>query len=210
MKVKKLVFGVGVNDLESATVVTAVIDGVRKIIWRCPFYRRWSNMLRRCYAESSKRDDPTYEDCYVCDEWLYFSKFKAWMEQQDWQDKQLDKDLLVQGNRVYSGEACVFVEQSLNLLLRDNAAIRGKYSLGVSWYARDSNYHAQIKVKGKQIHLGYHTSELDAHRAWQKAKRQLLLNEVGKHGDTRIDDALMLRVNQLQHDLDNHQITRRL
>ena len=52
---------------------------------------------------------PAYKDVVVRQEWLTFSNFKRWMEKQDWEGKQLDKDIIVLGNKVYSPETCAFV-----------------------------------------------------------------------------------------------------
>ena len=71
-------------------------------------------MLQRCYSESHLVRQPTYKGCSVCEEWLTFSNFKSWMEQQDWEGKQLDKDLLVYKNKIYSPETCVFVSSVIN------------------------------------------------------------------------------------------------
>jgi len=52
-------------------------------------------MLTRCYYQKRLDIRPSYEECIVCEEWLTFSNFKKWTEQQDWEDKQLDKDFFV-------------------------------------------------------------------------------------------------------------------
>ena len=63
---RSLICGVGVNDANYAT------SGKRM----CPFYRRWINMLERCYSEKFQEKNPTYRGCSVCEEWLTFSNFK--------------------------------------------------------------------------------------------------------------------------------------
>ena len=35
-------------------------------------YRRWQNMLKRCYDPYHLNKEPTYIDCYVCKEWHNF------------------------------------------------------------------------------------------------------------------------------------------
>jgi len=86
---RKLVYGVGINDANY--VVTAVLNG-KQI--RCTYYSTWKNMLERCYSEKYHISHPTYRSCFVCKEWQVFSIFRAWMIQQDWNDKQLDKYIL--------------------------------------------------------------------------------------------------------------------
>jgi len=71
-------------------------------------------MLQRCYATPARQ--PTYEDCYVCDEWAYLSNFSWWMKGQDWEGKHLDKDLLGDTYE-YSPTKCCFISPRLNMLI---------------------------------------------------------------------------------------------
>ena len=83
-------------------------------------YSRWIGMLCRCYSEKSRLSYPTYWDCTVSDEFKDFQLFSAWVNRQiggrlkNWE---LDKDLLVQGNRVYSAEACLLLPRKINRAL---------------------------------------------------------------------------------------------
>jgi len=97
---------------------------------------------------------------------------------QNWEGLALDKDLIVRGNRVYSKETCVFITPQLNNLLNHNAAIRGKYPQGVSWNKRAKKYQAHIRIEGKKIHLGYHTTIAEAERAYKVAKSAEILRQV--------------------------------
>lgn len=125
---RKPVHGVGIND--AWYVTHQEIDGVRS---RCPFYVQWANMFVRCYCEKSIARSPTYKGCSVSDEWRVFSVFRKWMETQDWKGKQLDKDLLVSGNKVYSSSTCMFVSPAINCLLSSSEAIRGEFPQGVTF-----------------------------------------------------------------------------
>ena len=107
-----LVQGIGINDANYPVKITKN----RKIIWRCPFYERWRAMLRRCYSSLCHKRQPTYIGCSVCPEWRYFSKFRLWMENQKWEGLELDKDLLVKGNQVYSPDTCCFIPKGINCI----------------------------------------------------------------------------------------------
>ena len=87
-------------------------------------------MLDRAYSDKYKQRQPTYRDVTVCEEWHSFMRFRAWMVEQDWEGKELDKDILFQGNKVYSPDTCVFVDKAVNLFLTDCAASRGEWPLG--------------------------------------------------------------------------------
>ena len=174
MPKNKLIYGIGVNDSDYPITQYAKVNGKQKFIWKCPFYTIWANMLKRCYLESYLTKYPTYRDCTVCDEWLVFSTFKDWMEKQSWQGRQLDKDLLSQGSKIYSPDTCVFVDVGINNFIVDNAKARGKYLLGVSWFKPRSKFKATCSnpFTGKNEHLGYFNNELDAHNAWRLRKHE--------------------------------------
>ena len=46
---------------------------------------------------------------------------------------QLDKDLLVKGNKVYNESTCVFLPKEINSVLTKSTASRGDYLIGVCW-----------------------------------------------------------------------------
>lgn len=130
----KLVFGVGINDADYQ--VRPRINGQRH--W-CPIYRLWYNMLARCYSNSVHLRQPTYMGCTVDSEWLLFSRFRDWVVTQDWRGKQLDKDLIVSGNKVYGPRTCIFIEHRVNSFIRDKVKSDG-LPVGVSYKSRDRIY----------------------------------------------------------------------
>lgn len=186
----KLVYGVGINDANYVTQPT--IDG-KKVI--CPFYIRWTSMLKRCHSAKYQAKFPTYVGCSVAEEWLTFSNFRKWMVEQDWKDKQLDKDLLIEGNKSYSPETCAFVCRALNQLLTDSAAIRGELPIGVS--KRRKKYEARVNKDGKRIYLGTFNTPEEAHAAWKKAKALIILNSLDLTKDMRVKEALRKRAKAL-------------
>ena len=78
-------------------------------------YRKWSDMLMRCYSEKYLTKYPTYKGCSVCKEWLNFQTFAAWGEVNWIEGYDLDKDIKVEGNRIYSPESCMFVSREDNM-----------------------------------------------------------------------------------------------
>lgn len=81
-------------------------------------YSKWSSMLCRCYDDKILEERPTYEKCSVCAEWLNFQNFAKWYDENLWSDSctYLDKDILVRGNKLYSPDTCVLVDNRLNCL----------------------------------------------------------------------------------------------
>lgn len=187
---KKLVFGVGVNDADYA--VNPRLYGKRVT---CPFYRSWVDMLMRCYSEKFQAKRHTYIGCTVCEEWLTFSNFKSWMQQQDWNGKELDKDLLVKGNKVYSPGTCVFVDKATNLFIGDNRASRGEWPIGVYLNNQAMKIGARCSnpFSGKREHLGYFKCPSQAHLAWKKRKHELALRLADLQTNEKLADALRTR-----------------
>ena len=191
------VYGVGINDANYTVINRIRVDGKYKITGQCPFHRTWLSMLARCYSKSNLVRYLTYKDCLVCEEWLTFSTFKKWMESQDYKGKQLDKDLLVQGNKLYSPETCVFVDAKINTFTVDSAKSRGRYMIGACWYKDKNKFRANCSnpFTGKSDHLGYFTDELSAHLAWKKRKHELAcqLADSDLVQDERLAQALRTR-----------------
>lgn len=121
----KTVFRFGINDSIEPVQTKGWVNGVYKATLRCPFYTKWTNMLKRCYGKYEHYR--VYDGCSVCEEWLTFSNFKAWMETQDWEGKELDKDLLFKGNREYRKDKCIFVNHSVNSFITPRAEIKHKW-----------------------------------------------------------------------------------
>lgn len=196
----KLVHGVGTNDADYVVKkfeTIGYVDGKRKrkLVWRCSYYRAWVDMLTRCYYKKWKERHPTYAGCTVSDDWHTFSNFKAWMETQDWQGKQLDKDLLFEGNKVYGAETCVFVSPMVNTFVNDSGAARGDWPIGVDWEKRSSKFRAKCSnpFTKKVEYLGLFACEQEAHEAWRKRKLELAHELAAIQADHRVAEALISR-----------------
>ena len=196
----KLVYGVGVNDLGYRTQVKEYVtkDGGRRIretVFKCKYYTVWKDMLRRCHSKKYLEINQTYIGTSVCSEWLSATAFKKWMEQQDWQGKSLDKDIVVPGSKLYSPETCGFVLNATNSFVTASDAIRGEYPIGVDLYKPTGKYRASCKnpFTGKQEHLGYFSTPEDAHEAWRKRKHELAQLVAATESDLRVVEALRKR-----------------
>jgi hypothetical protein len=98
-------------------------------------YRAWTGMIQRCYSRDKNFlvENPTYKDATMANEWLNFQVFGTWYYNQvGCHDKtQLDKDLLVKGNKHYGPNSVVLIPISVNTFLVGNDASRGIYPKGV-------------------------------------------------------------------------------
>ena len=194
---KKLVWGVGVNDLPYRTHVYEELPKnggkrVQKLVFRCPYYTAWKSMLKRCYSEKYLESKPSYIGTSVCSEWLYASAFKKWMEQQDWQGKSLDKDIIAPGSKLYSPETCAFVLPATNTFVIARDACRGDYPIGVTLCKRMGKYQARCNnpFTEKQESLGYFSTPQEAHEAWRKRKHELAQLVAATELDIRVVEAL--------------------
>ena len=199
MTTKKLVYGVGINDADYVVEQkkTININGVNKqrLVWACPYYRTWVNILSRCYSSKFQERYPTYKGCSVSKEWLTFSNFRSWMTAQDFEGMQLDKDLLLEGNKVYSPETCVFVTKTVNTFTTDSGATRGEWLIGVNWDKRTNKFRSQCRnpFTKRQERLGYFTCEQEAHQAWLTRKLELAHELAAIQEDPRVAKALVDR-----------------
>lgn len=186
---RRLIFGVGINDADYLPTYKD-LDGKQFL---CPYYQKWSAMLRRVYCPIFKLEYPTYSDCTVDTAWHSFMVFKAWMETQDWQGKALDKDLLDQGNKHYGPDTCLFVTTALNNLLCLCGSARGQYPVGVSLLKRYKKirFRARFRFYGKDITLGTFATVEEASAAYVKAKLAYIQELAAAETDLRVKQALL-------------------
>lgn len=194
---RKLIYGVGINDANYVVQTFKEIKDQsskrkRQLVWSCPYYTKWFSMLERCYSVKYQARQPTYIGCTVCEEWLLFSNFKSWMETQDWEGKQLDKDIINRGNKIYSPLNCVFLSQPVNLFISERTKSRGQYPIGVHFYKRDGNFSASCKnpFTKKKEHLGYYDDPQVAHLVWLERKKTFAKQLAEKETNPLIAKAL--------------------
>ena len=131
-------------------------------------YSTWYGMLMRCYDKKYQEKYPTYKDCTVCEEWLNFQNFAKWYDENSYEvnneKMNLDKDILVKHNKIYSPDTCIFVPQAINKLFVKCDRSRGDSVIGTSLYK--GKYQVKCQVfnpetgKSKNEYLGiYETQE---------------------------------------------------
>ena len=147
-------------------------------------YGLWKVMLKRCYSDRCQKKHPTYEGCEVSENFKSYEYFYEWCHKQigfgveGWQ---LDKDLLLKGNKVYSEDTCVFIPREINALLTKCTASRGEHLIGVSWNKRNKAFVAMVsRSKGKPEYLGYFKTELEAFNAYKTAKESFIKEQANK------------------------------
>ena len=184
----KLVCGVGFNDKTRP----AKVDGKN-----VKEYSLWKHMLERCFSEKLQTLYPTYKGCNVSDNFLNYSFFYDWCQEQigfgkvDEKGRSwcLDKDLLFVGNKTYSETACVFVPNEINLFFTDRGNARGEYPLGVYFHKASGKFVARCAVNGKLQYLGYFDTPEEAFAVYKPSKESLC-KQLALKWESEIDERL--------------------
>lgn len=189
----RLVCGWGVNDAGYAIQIrkTHRNGGLKKVVtdFDCPFYKRWSLMIMRCQNEKFRARNPAYSNATICEEWKSFSAFRSWMESMPWRGNELDKDILGDGTH-YSPATCCFVPKSVNVFWT-NCTSKNGVLIGANFAKDRGNWVARCTIGNRKKTLGVFQSELEAHRAWIRAKSQALTGLLAPLGlDQRIVTAM--------------------
>ena len=180
-----LVRGIGTTG----TRYPAVVDGKTT-----QEYSIWSNMLYRC-TEIGWVKCPSYFGCSVSETFKYYPNFYEWCQEQvgfgniDENDRpwQLDKDILVQGNKIYGEDACIFVPSNINSMLLKSVIPKNNLPIGVYWHTRRLKFIAQCSDrKGLTEYLGCFDTPEEAFICY-KAHKESVVKEAAGHYKNKID-----------------------
>lgn len=166
------------------------------------------SMLSRALSAAVHKTQPSYIGTTVNIEWKHFTDFKAWVDCQVWEGLHLDKDILVVGNTEYSSKTCAFVPKWVNTLFVRTLKSYNEYPIGVCYLTRAKRFSATCSnITKSSLHRGYFDDPMEAHRAWQLAKIEAILDTIFLYQledcyRQDVEDALLLRVDQLQKDYD--------
>lgn len=160
--IKRTVRGVGYNS--GGTYKTNEHGRPTKV------YSLWQGMIERCYNPKKLIRRPNYAGCSVDERWLDFQVFAVWYDNHPYKDVgfQLDKDILIADNKVYSPETVCLVPREINMLF--TVKKRGRYPQGVSFNKNMGKHTAALSKVGGSKHLGYFDCPNEAHQAYKKAK----------------------------------------
>lgn len=164
----ELIYGVAVNDDDRFVVDE---NGVYY-----PSYTAWIHMLKRCYDEKYHEKHPTYKGCSVDERWLHYGTFRRWFEDPEngyMPGYELEKDIRVHYNKVYSPETCLIVPRFINTLFTKADKMRGDTMIGVT-KTEQGNYSARLAKGNKQVYLGRFPTEMDAFLAYKREKESFI------------------------------------
>lgn len=171
----ELLYGVGINDDDRYCV-----DENGNYY---PAYSAWVHMLKRCYDDRYQSTHQTYIGCYVDERWHSYKAFRLWFEDEDRGYKdgyELEKDIKVHGNKVYSPETCLVVPRFINTLFTKADKIRGNTMIGVT-ATKNGNYSARLAKGGEQVYLGRFATEMEAFLAYKSEKEKYIKEVADKY-----------------------------
>lgn len=190
INMRKLLYGVG--NCDKGEHLSSVNGRKTKA------YSLWSAMLYRCYDKECHKKNPTYIGCTVSEDFKSFQYFAGWCPSQigfgniGWN---LDKDLLIKGNKQYNKDCCVFVPQHINTIINQNPKTRGEFAIGVAYEKNKSLYKAQGNLSRPSEIIGYYKTEIEAYLAYKSAKESYVKQVAEKWKaviDPRVYEALMV------------------
>ena len=139
----------------------------------------WISMRTRCCKIS--KNNSTYKDCTICEEWFDFANFKKWFDNNyryDLEEKgiklALDKDLLSKDKKNYSPDTCVFLPYNVNAFLSNKYKNNKSGYIGVTWHKNLNKWEARIndfetrKIKA----LGVYKDLEKAGKAYKDARKK--------------------------------------
>lgn len=167
-----------------------------------------------------KKGKKYYEDITIHEDWYYRSKFENWYnEQKELQPMidtlEIEKDILVPNNRMYSPDTCIFVPDWFNLQFLERGKSRGSCPLGVCPYHKGFISNIGDGSGKTKKYLGYFPTEELAHIAWQQAKviklsealDRLKISTLMGENYNKIEIAVVRKISAIEHQISNGEIT---
>lgn len=135
-------------------------------------YGVWVGILKRCYDLNYQEKRPSYKGCTIDEKWHNFQNFAQWCEENFVKDSDIDKDILIKGNKIYSAKTCCFVPNDINMLLVKSPKTRGEYPIGVT--NRGKKYIARIKINKVTTYLGAFDTPEEAFECYKFHKEKCI------------------------------------
>lgn len=151
-------------------------------------YKKWQSMIERCYSERYQLKKPSYVGCTVSNDWLNYQNFAEWFYSDPHHDRgyELDKDVLLVGNKVYSGKTCALVPSDINNFAKGYAK-ENNLPIGVGY--RNGSYSARIYKGGKSEWVGSYSELNEAAKAYTSA-RNYHARQLAEHWKNKVSYAV--------------------
>jgi len=155
-------------------------------------YAVWVAMLTRCYGAINNPKNIRYKDCTVCESWLDFQVFSEWYcgNESYGLGYELDKDLLVKGNKIYSSDTCTLIPHTINTVINVKSYKASGLPTGVCKH-HSGAYESAVKFKGGVKYLGYFKDKDEAFLIYKKEK-EIILKTLALEWKGKIEDKAFL------------------
>lgn len=180
-----------IRDKEQPSVynVGIVGDGIVKENGKLTnSYNIWRGMLSRCYNEVTQEKQPTYQGCQVSENFKRLDYFQKWCLNQKgfglngWT---LDKDILSDGNLLYSEDTCCFVPQHVNNLFRKQPKLSSHpQGIMVNKYG---SYEVYVGCNNTNLYFGSFKNEKEAIDIY-KAKKYDIVSKIVEGYRDQLDE----------------------
>lgn len=138
--------------------------------WRCMMHRgntRYTTIY-------SRKNNPSYRDCHVCEEWQEYPVFREWFMKNYIDGYTLDKDLFGDGKKIYSPITCCFLPTAINTLLITRQTKKSELPTGVTLSKNKLMYQVRAKYRGKPHRVGEFKNLTDAYNAYVNYKENYI------------------------------------
>ena len=140
-----------------------------------PFYSVWTGLMRRCFDINFKNKRKTYQNCTVDKTWHNFQNFAKWALNQKYEEFwELDKDILIKGNKHYSPDTCCFVPMKINLMFNGKTLLNDSTEISTGIYKRGSIFYVYCCDGKTQKYLGKADSVQDAKNIYKFGKENII------------------------------------
>lgn len=161
-------------------------------------YNAWCKILMRCYSKKYQNlYYSSYKGCTVCKEWHNFQMFADWYEENLYEildeRMEIDKDILIEGNKVYSPETCLIVPQSINMLFKRHSIKGRDLPIGI-YQTKLGKYNVCFTYKGVSNHFGGIATFEQACEIYKECKEKYLkqiAEDYKQHIPKKLYDALI-------------------
>lgn len=143
-------------------------------------FNHWQSMIYRCYNEKFQKKS-SYINCTVCEEWHNYQNFAKWFYENYYtvnnEIMNLDKDIILKNNNIYSPTTCCFVPATINKIFVKREKAK-KFKLPIGLYQINlknrTTYNVSIKEYNKDKNLGCFNTIEEAFNVYKTEKERYI------------------------------------
>lgn len=156
-------------------------------------HKAWSGVIERCYSTRLRHSRPCYSDVTISGDWHNFQNFAKWFYSQRGAELgwEIDKDLLVTGNKHYSPETCILLPRRLNTAIIHVGS--NENVLGYSYHPVSKLYSTMVSTPAGGRNIYFKTKDECVKYYYKSKSEQLssLANEWREELDPKAFDSFI-------------------